>query len=77
MAAEHLTVLSSQKFPQAFEDAIDFEVRRVSRIVELAQLGQCDFEDEHCDCRQKATVHHLESQLEFCSQHFNSIDKES
>jgi len=77
MAAQHLTVLSSRSFPQVFESAIEFEIRRVSRVVAEAQLGQCWYEDQYGDCREKATVHHLQSELEFCAHHFNSIDKES
>ena len=75
MAAQHLTALSSPEFPQAFEDLIDYEVRRVSRIVDQAQLSTCDFADEYCDCRDKATVHHLKSEQEFCARHFAAVNR--
>jgi hypothetical protein len=73
MSAQHLNALSSPSFPQTFESVIEFHIRRVSRIAELAQLGQCDFEDEHCDCREKATIHHLASEREFCERHFRRV----
>ena len=74
MAAQHLTVFTHPAFPQVFEDAISYEVRRVSRIVDHA-LGVCDFADEHCDCRAKATVHHLASEQEFCLRHFQEVNR--
>jgi hypothetical protein len=53
---------------------VNFEVRRVSRIV-TARLGQCWFSDEHCDCRELATVHHLPSEQEFCERHFQAVTR--
>ena len=75
MASETLSALSHPNFPQTFESAIDFEIRRVSRIADQAQLGQCAFEDEFCDCRQPATVHHLASEQEFCVRHFAGVSR--
>lgn len=74
MAQNTLPVLSRSHFPQVFEDAVSFEVRRVSRIV-TARLGQCWFSDEHCDCRELATVHHLASEQEFCERHFQAVTR--
>lgn len=71
MAGQHLTVLDSPAFPQAFDHLID----RVSRIIGEAQLGQCWYADEHCDCRDLATVHHLASEQEFCERHFQAVTR--
>jgi hypothetical protein len=54
-------------FPQVFTHAID---DLVSRVVGKPTLGTCCFEDEHCDCRQVATIHDLDSHQEFCTRHF-------
>jgi len=74
-AIDFETVFSSPAFPQVFEDAIDFEIRRVDRILAQSQLGQCNFSDEHCDCRAQATVHHLASEQEFCARHFQAVTR--
>ena len=75
MAAQHLTVFSSPQFPQVFEDAIHYEIRRVSRILNEALLGTCAFDDEHCDCRQPAVVHHLETESNYCLRHFTEVNR--
>lgn len=74
MAADTLPVLSRSNFPQVFEDAVSFEVRRVSKAVDQ-RLGRCAFEDEHCDCRDLAVVHHLSSEQEFCLRHFAEVSR--
>jgi len=79
MAQTTLPVLSRSNFPQVFEDAVSFEVRRVSKAVDqrLAHsgLGRCAFEDEHCDCRDLAVVHHLLTEQEFCLRHFQAVSR--
>ena len=75
MAAQHLTVLSRPQFPQVFEDAIHYEIRRVSAIVDQVLLGTCAFDDEHCDCRQPAVVHHLETESNYCLRHFQAVNR--
>lgn len=38
MASDTLPVLSDPNFPQDFEDAIEFEIRRVERVLERYQI---------------------------------------
>ncbi len=75
MAAQHLTSLSSPNFPQVFAALIDREITRVSQLLAQSQLTQCFFEDEYCDCRERATVHHLASEQEFCLRHFQAVER--
>lgn len=74
MAAQDFTVLHSPEFPQVFDRALAQLDRLVTRTVSLHfLLSQCDFEDEHCNCRAQATVHHLESEKEYCERHFQAV----
>ena len=76
MAAQHLTILSTPNFPQVLDRALAQLDRLVVRTVSLHfLLSQCDFEDEHCDCRAQATVHHLESEKEYCVRHFQAVSR--
>lgn len=70
MAHSTLPSLTHSEFPQVFTQAID---QMVARMSARPQLGQCDYCDEYCDCRQAATVHHLASEQEFCAQHFAKV----
>lgn len=40
-------------------------------------LFMCDFCDEYCDCRDKATVHLIETEEDLCVRHFNTRIAES
>ena len=83
MAAQHHTALSLPNFPQVFTQLMDREVTRVSQLVTQAHLGCCDYEtpESHwgaCDgipCIEKATVHHLASEREFCLDHFRKVTR--
>jgi hypothetical protein len=37
----------------------------------------CDFCDQHCDCREKATVHLIETEEDLCLRHFEKRLKEN
>lgn len=41
------------------------------------ELGACAFEDQHCDCRELATVHQLGTDFNYCTRHFQQIAKEA
>ena len=72
MAGPTLPVLTHPFFPQVFAQAIDQHFTRVER------LGLCSYEDEHCDCREVATVHPLDPALddfEFCLRHFEKVTR--
>lgn len=76
MAAQHLTALASPEFPQVLTDSIE----RIIDVVDVvlarnAPLSQCDFSDQDCDCREVATVHHLQSEQEFCARHFKAVNR--
>jgi hypothetical protein len=73
MAAQHLTALSSPEFPQALDRSLNQLFERVDRILAQSYLSECDFEDQYGDCRQRATVHHLESEKEYCCDHFRKV----
>jgi len=66
MAAPTLSVLAHPEFPQVFPAAIDQLVTRV--------LTTCFWSDEHCDCHERATVHDLKSEQEFCLRHFRKVE---
>ena len=82
MAAQHLTILSTPNFPQVLYSAIDRalerEIGQIERQVSVAfakvHLSQCDWSDEFCDCFQRATVHDLKSEQEFCLRHFAEVE---
>ena len=74
MSAHDLTVLRSPEFPQALEDAVHFEIRRVDRILSQSYLTRCYFSDPDCpNCRATATVHDLKTGQEFCLDHFQAV----
>jgi len=75
MAAQHLTALASPEFPQVFDRCLSDLFDRVERVMAQSYLSECDFEDEYGDCRQRATVHHLESEKEYCADHFRKVTK--
>ena len=76
MAAQRVTVLTHPEFPQVLDRSLAQLNRLVTRTVSLHfLLSQCDFEDEHCNCRAQATVHHLESEQEFCLRHFQAVTR--
>ena len=77
MAHSTLSVLAHPRFPQQFEAAFQQFVTRIRREV----LGSCCHEirvshgstgefDESFPCRNLATVHHLDSDQEYCAKHF-------
>lgn len=79
MAAPTLSVLSAPQFSQALDAALD-QLQTLVRAAEIcaaeSHLTTCYWSDEHVsDCRQLATVHHLESGLEFCADHFRKVEK--
>lgn len=78
MAAHNLSVLSTPEFPQTFEDAVHYEIRRVAGIVranyEQPYLCRYDWPGEWCDREDKATVHDLKSEQEFCAWHFRVVE---
>jgi|HubBroStandDraft_2_1064218.scaffolds.fasta_scaffold220214_1 hypothetical protein len=77
MAAQHLTALASPEFPQVLNDSVERIIDVVDHVLAANSLnyllGPCDFEDQYGDCRQRATVHHLESEKEYCCDHFRKV----
>lgn len=75
MAQTTLAVLSHPHFPQVFTRAIEHEVTR--------GLATCCYETPEsrggaCDavpCKQSATVHHLESEQQYCLDHFRKVNQ--
>jgi hypothetical protein len=51
---------------------------QLSDVLDAAErlLIRCDWQDEACDCRQMAVVHHIQSELEFCLRHFRQWERE-
>jgi hypothetical protein len=75
MAAQHLTALASPEFPQVLDVCFSRLQDQVERVMAQSYLSECDFEDRYGDCRQRATVHHLESEKEYCADHFRKVTK--
>lgn len=67
MAVATLPVLSHPQFPQAFVSATRNFMQQV--------LGECAFSDEHCDCRERAVVHHLGTDFDYCLRHFKAVTR--
>lgn len=83
MAHSTLAVLSAPDFPQILRNAIDRAVTRTLRQVDESHLDTCAFVSSEsrvgaCDaqpCNQTATVHHLESEQEYCLGHFMGVSR--
>jgi hypothetical protein len=83
MAAQHLTLVPASEFPQVslpvLQHGVDCEIealsRLVSRVVARVHQGQCDYETEWFGCAERATVHHLASEQEFCTRHFQVVSR--
>lgn len=81
MAHSTLAVLSAPDFPQILRLAIDRAVSRTLQQVDESHLDVCAHVSGEsrigaCDslpCNQPATVHHLESEVEYCEFHFRSV----
>jgi hypothetical protein len=70
MAAQTLTPLPLHSFPQAFAETLG---RACGIPAAETHLVRCYFSDEHCDCKELATVHDLKSEQEFCLRHFQVV----
>jgi hypothetical protein len=76
-----LAVLSSPDFPQLLRLAIDRAVTRVISQQDESHLDCCSYESPEsrygaCDsepCCDLATVHHLQSERDFCAKHFRQL----
>lgn len=79
MSGSNLTALSPATFPQHSSQHSGQEISSlmalVNRAFAQAELSTCDFEDEHCDCFERATVHDLASEKEFCERHFALVNR--
>ena len=81
MAAPNLSVLRSPDFPQILRLAIDRAVTRVLAVADESQLACCSYESPEsrygaCDglpCIQKATVHSLKFEQDYCLDHFRAV----
>jgi hypothetical protein len=83
MAHSTLPVFSPSTFAQLIPSIVGREIARVDRILAEAELSTCDYVEPEsvygaCDggfsCTEKATVHHLETDLEYCAGHFQEVD---
>jgi hypothetical protein len=70
MVSSSLPVFAHPDFPQVFSAALQ-------QFTQGAQPGslfpQCDYSNEHCDCREAATVIHLPTDLGFCMTHYRKV----
>ena len=81
MAHSILSVVSSPDFPQLLRSAIDRAVTRTLERIAESNLSCCSYESPEsrvgaCDglpCVQKATVHHLQAEQEYCLRHFEEV----
>jgi len=59
-------------FQQVLDGALGQQIRRIERVLSLAELHCCEFEDEF-GCGAVATVSDLESEREYCPRHFRNV----
>ena len=80
MAAPTLPVLSPF-FSTALGRALDREIDALQKAVIRAEahthLTQCWYEDDFCCCAERAVVHQLGTDYEYCLRHFQKIEKEN
>jgi len=72
MAAQNLPSFPLAGFAQLVPALIDHEIKRVNQL-----LGSCDWEDEWSPytCKEKAVVHHIATEHEYCLSHFVEVDR--
>lgn len=83
MATQNFTCLSSPDFPQAFESLIEYELRRVDRVLVQTLLPTCEHEfpesryaaADGFPCNQPAVVHHLPTEQDVCLKHFQEVSR--
>ncbi|HZQ20706.1 MAG TPA: hypothetical protein VFA90_18595 [Terriglobales bacterium] len=75
MAVHHSTPQFQPLFSQVLDNLVGREIRRVDSILAEAHLMPCEYEDERnpFGCGLVAIVTDLESQRDYCLQHFRSI----
>jgi len=78
MASNTLPVLSPI-FSTALGSALDREIAELEKAVRRAEahvhLGRCWFDDGHSDCRERAVVHQLGTDFEYCLRHFEAVSR--
>lgn len=75
MADSTVAVLSSPDFPQVLAEVIDRTLALVLRAEAHVHLTTCFYESAYGECRERATVHHLASEQEFCLRHFGKVSR--
>jgi len=72
VAAPNLPALSPFNFHSPLRSRL---MAMVDRALAEAQLHECFWDDAYCSCREKATVHHLESEMDYCDRHYRLVEK--
>ena len=84
MAAQNLPSFPLAGFAQLIPALIERQITQVNLILAQSDLGLCDWESPEssygaCDggysCHEKATVHHLASEHEYCLSHFREVNR--
>lgn len=76
MAVHHSTPQLHPLFSQLLDTLVGKEIRRVDSILAEARLTTCQFEEERnpCGCGAPATVTDLDSERDYCLNHFRVIN---
>jgi hypothetical protein len=78
MAQNTLSVPSFPFFHRAFQQHIldgclGRQIAEVGRIMDIAKLKDCQYDDGVASCGDPATVYDLETELEYCPKHFRRV----
>ena len=78
MAAQNLPSFPLPGFSQLIPALIERQITVVNRVLAQSELGTCDYEDPDFNfygCCEKATVHHIAFEQEYCLRHFQKVNR--
>lgn len=73
MAHSTLPVFSHHNFPQVFDQAFTFEVRRIDRVIARSQglIGSCCY----TRCEADVEISEVETGIGYCLSHFREVNR--
>ena len=70
MAAQNLPAFPLTGFAQLIPQLCIHEIQQINRVLQV-----CDFSDDWVSCRERAVVHHRESEADLCLRHFQEVER--
>jgi hypothetical protein len=70
MSAQNLPSFPFAGFAQLIPALLEQEIKEVNRLLQV-----CDWSDVYASCREKAVVHHLDSEADLCLHHFQTLNQ--